>query len=67
MAGYHYLDHVAWIDAFDQTAMIVGGMGPYKHGEPDQQEARIERENAREQLAAEGFRLASCSGRYFIA
>jgi hypothetical protein len=29
MAGYHYLDHVAWIDAFDQTAMIVGGMGPY--------------------------------------
>jgi hypothetical protein len=29
MAGYHYLDRVAWIDAFDQTAMIVGGMGPY--------------------------------------
>jgi hypothetical protein len=29
MAGYHYLDGETWIDAFDQTAMIVGGMGPY--------------------------------------
>jgi hypothetical protein len=33
--GYHYLDGMPWIDAFDQTAMIVGGMGPYdKPGKP---------------------------------
>jgi hypothetical protein len=29
MAGYHYLEGEDWLDAFDQTAMIVGGMGPY--------------------------------------
>jgi hypothetical protein len=29
MAGYHYLEGASWLDASDQTAMIVGGMGPY--------------------------------------
>ena len=28
MAGYHYIEGSGWLDAFDQTAMILGGMGP---------------------------------------
>jgi hypothetical protein len=26
--GYHYLDHLGWLDAFVDAAMILGGMGP---------------------------------------
>ena len=26
--GYHFLDHLAWEDAFLNAAMILGGMGP---------------------------------------
>ncbi len=35
MAGYHYLEGAGWLDAFDQTAMIVGGMGPYSEPKTD--------------------------------
>lgn len=28
MAGYHYLEGMAWIDAFVNAAMILSGMGP---------------------------------------
>ncbi len=28
MAGYHYLENMAWIDALLNAAMILGGMGP---------------------------------------
>jgi sterol desaturase/sphingolipid hydroxylase (fatty acid hydroxylase superfamily) len=29
MAGYHYIEGSGWMDAFDEAAMILGGMGPY--------------------------------------
>lgn len=29
MAGYHFIEGSRWLDAFDQAAMILGGMGPY--------------------------------------
>jgi hypothetical protein len=28
MIGYHVLEHLAWIDAFLNAAMLLGGMGP---------------------------------------
>jgi hypothetical protein len=28
MAGYHFLGHLVWIDAFLNAAMILSGMGP---------------------------------------
>ena len=28
MAGYHYFEGLAWIDAFVNAAMILSGMGP---------------------------------------
>ena len=28
MAGYHYLEDMAWIDAFANASMILSGMGP---------------------------------------
>ena len=28
MAGYHYIEGMAWIDAFANAAMILSGMGP---------------------------------------
>lgn len=28
MAGYHYLEGLAWIDAFANASMILSGMGP---------------------------------------
>jgi sterol desaturase/sphingolipid hydroxylase (fatty acid hydroxylase superfamily) len=28
MAGYHALERLAWIDAFLNAAMLLGGMGP---------------------------------------
>ena len=28
MAGYHYLEGLAWLDAFLNAAMILSGMGP---------------------------------------
>ena len=28
MIGYHYLESLAWIDAFANAAMILSGMGP---------------------------------------
>lgn len=28
MVGYHALEHLSWIDAFLNAAMLLGGMGP---------------------------------------
>ena len=28
MAGYHYTEHMSWLDAFDNASMIASGMGP---------------------------------------
>ncbi len=28
MAGYHYFEHLSWMDAFLNAAMLLGGMGP---------------------------------------
>jgi hypothetical protein len=28
MVGYHFLEHLAWLDAFANAAMILSGMGP---------------------------------------
>ena len=28
MAGYHFLEHLSWIDAFANASMILSGMGP---------------------------------------
>ncbi len=28
MAGYHWLEHMSWLDAFLNASMILSGMGP---------------------------------------
>ncbi|MHB1947660.1 MAG: hypothetical protein ACYCQI_06055 [Gammaproteobacteria bacterium] len=28
MWGYHYYEHMSWVDAFENAAMILSGMGP---------------------------------------
>ena len=28
MAGYHWIARFSWIDAFEDSAMLLGGMGP---------------------------------------
>ncbi|MES2218742.1 MAG: hypothetical protein V4501_10060 [Pseudomonadota bacterium] len=28
MVGYHYYEHMPWVDAFCNAAMILSGMGP---------------------------------------
>ncbi len=28
MSGYHFINHLPWIDAFLESSMILGGMGP---------------------------------------
>lgn len=28
MAGYHYFEHLSWIDSLLNASMILGGMGP---------------------------------------
>jgi hypothetical protein len=28
MTGYHYLEHLPWLDAFLNASMLLGGMGP---------------------------------------
>jgi hypothetical protein len=28
MIGYHWVAHLPWIDAFQNSAMLLGGMGP---------------------------------------
>jgi len=28
MAGYHFLEHLGWVDSFVNAAMILSGMGP---------------------------------------
>ena len=35
MVGYHYFEGAGWVDAFDQAAMIIGGMGPYSEPKSD--------------------------------
>ena len=29
MWGYHYFEHMSWIDSFVNAAMILSGMGPF--------------------------------------
>jgi hypothetical protein len=28
VAGYHWIDHLSWVDSILEAAMILGGMGP---------------------------------------
>ena len=28
MAGYHWVARLSWVDAFENSAMLLGGMGP---------------------------------------
>ena len=28
MAGYHWVARLSWLDAFENSAMLLGGMGP---------------------------------------
>ena len=28
MAGYHWIAGLSWVDAFENAAMLLGGMGP---------------------------------------
>ncbi len=28
MLGYHYFEHMSWVDAFANASMILSGMGP---------------------------------------
>lgn len=28
MLGYHFFEHMSWVDAFSNAAMILSGMGP---------------------------------------
>lgn len=30
MAGYRHFEHMSWLDAFLNSAMLLGGMGPVK-------------------------------------
>jgi hypothetical protein len=30
MVGYHHIEHMEWLDAFLNTSMLLGGMGPVK-------------------------------------
>jgi hypothetical protein len=31
MIGYHYLEHLSWVDSFLNAAMLLGGEGPLDH------------------------------------
>ena len=33
--GYHHFDKLPWLDAFENAAMILSGMGPLTQSEPD--------------------------------
>jgi hypothetical protein len=33
--GYHHFDRLPWLDAFENAAMILSGMGPLTQSEPD--------------------------------
>lgn len=35
MAGYAYFEHLAWLDAFLNAAMLLGGMGPVESPRTD--------------------------------
>jgi hypothetical protein len=35
MLGYHHFDKLSWLDAFENAAMILSGMGPMTQSEPD--------------------------------
>jgi hypothetical protein len=35
MAGYEYFEHLAWRDAFINSAMLLGGMGPVNSPQSD--------------------------------
>jgi len=35
MAGYNYFEHLPWLDAFLNSAMLLGGMGPVESPQTD--------------------------------
>jgi hypothetical protein len=35
MVGYEYFEHLAWLDAFLNSAMLLGGMGPVNAPQTD--------------------------------
>lgn len=35
MAGYHYCEHMSWLDAFVNASMILSGMGPLAQPQTD--------------------------------
>ncbi|HVO07441.1 MAG TPA: hypothetical protein VMT83_11685 [Burkholderiaceae bacterium] len=35
MAGYHAFEHLGWVDAFLNAAMLLGGMGPVNAPQSD--------------------------------
>jgi len=39
MAGYHWIAGFSWIDAFENSAMLLGGMGPV--GNPRSDAAKL--------------------------
>jgi hypothetical protein len=35
MAGYHYFEHLSWLDSFANAAMLLSGMGPLEQPQTD--------------------------------
>lgn len=35
MAGYHFFEHLAWLDSFTNAAMLLSGMGPLEQPQTD--------------------------------
>jgi hypothetical protein len=35
MAGYHFFEHLSWLDSFTNAAMLLSGMGPLEQPQTD--------------------------------
>ena len=35
MAGYHFFEHLSWLDSFVNAAMLLSGMGPLEQPQTD--------------------------------
>ena len=35
MAGYHFFEHLSWLDSFANAAMLLSGMGPLEQPQTD--------------------------------